>query len=313
MNDFLSDDGSTFAKTMLNYDLPDYVAEADTQMEKVASLGDECFADPVTRSFPIHTRGHLFCSAVYAANQSEDQSLNDVRSNIHKRAGTFEILDDVLRVETYVKSLEVPIAKEASAPSVPFEIKIGPTRFSGSGKVSAEKIAHIFPSLVSELAADAIQPAARGLLKIASENGATVSIDLQKYAGIGTNSRDNIEAQKALRLLPLGLLEKSAAAAELKEINSAESLLKFDRRMKIAKGYGGIIEHPSFVFHSGFEPEEKTRKQKIAESFISDGSGGDVYAAYSVAFGQKEAQDLLSSGSFTDDPAKLAILDQYLS
>lgn len=316
MKDFFSDNGHLFAASTLDYDLPDYVKDGDSQMEKCASLDDSCFAIPSERSLPMHTRGHVFSSAIYLAKRADEANYSAAKDTLHKRAEVFGILDDVVKVEAFMDSLEFKSEKTAESTSVPFEIKVGlplMSKLAGCGKRAIEKAAEKLLSVINDMPVEFIQPAAISMIKAAQDSGVEVS-EFNKYAEIGSNDPTSIVEQKNLRLQFItDSLEKSAAIKELAKVDSANKLLLFDRSHKMAKFYGRNLDAPHSVFHSSIEASTPpSEESKIAEAFVSGGTSSDVYKFTVAAFGAERSAKMFKSGSLDLNEGEMKILRQYV-
>lgn len=314
MKDLFSDGGHLFASTTLHYELPDYVLNGDTQMDKAASLEDSCFADPVSRLFPIHTRGHVFASAVYMAKQA-DVSPEAVEA-LNNRAGVFGIAEDIQKVATYVSALERRGERKVAEVASPFIIKIGTPitcKIAGAGASAVSKAASRFFDSIPDMDPKMITEAAIDLVKAADDNGVTPSADLLKYAGVGTNDEEFIADQKLLRigLIP-DPLEKRAASELIANIKTAEDLLAFDRKNGLDNFYGERLDPAHHVFHSGMDMSKVaavSELEQISREFARD---NHTYQAVAAAIGEDRAVGMLKSGSLELNDIELGLVRLYL-
>jgi len=314
MKDFFLDQGHLFAQVTLNYELPDYVRDADSQMEKAASLDDACFADPTSRLFPIHTRAHVFSSAIYANKQAGVDP--KVIQAIEDRADSFGIRDDISKIAAYTTSLERKGEEKVASVVAPFVVEIGTPaieKIAGAGPDAVQKAYDRFTFSVPEMQPDKITKAASALVEAFKGNGLSAEPSLMKFAGIGENDSSVIDEQKNLRLgLISDPVRKHAALSELKEIKTAESLLSFDRREGLDPFYGERLFHAHHVFHSGFDMQKVAATNELDSIKSSFLDGGEAFMAASAAFGPERADSMRKVGSLSITEDELNLLKQYL-
>lgn len=283
-------------------------------MDKVASLEDSCFADPVSRLFPVHTRGHVFASAVYLAKQADVSP--DIAQVINDRAEIFGISEDIQKVASYVSTLERRGEKKVAAAASPFVIKIGTpvtSKIAGAGPDAVLKAASRFFDSIPDMEPRMVTEAAIDLVKAADDNGVEPSLDLLKYAGVGSNDDEFIAEQKLLRvgLIP-DPLEKRAASELIGSIKTAEDLLAFDRKNGLSDFYGERLDPAHHVFHSGVDMSKVAAVSEldlISQDFAKDNR---TYQAVSAAIGEDRATQMLKAGSLELNETELGLVRQYL-
>lgn len=320
MDDFFSDNGFLFAKVLGSYELPTYVQDGDTGSEKKASLEDECFADPVVRRFPIHSRAHTFVSAAYLAKQASREEAPDLYDAIDKRASIYGISDDIKAVREYVGREFTNNVKVAESAGVPFEVEFGTLtvgKVAGCGKEAADRSISRFLEVVGEIPFQNLKPAAEALIKAAEDNGTQAPAELRKFAGIGVAAEPEIQEQRDLRLgLIPDPISKKAACESLKSIKTAEALHSFDQEHQLEPYYGERLERPHGVFFTGASENTKTAAeistQVLLDRFVKEGEAGDVYRALVEVVGQEKTASFLADRTLTLEGAQAKLLATYL-
>jgi hypothetical protein len=314
MKDLFSDQGHLFACATLKYDLPDYVRDGDTQMDKSASLADSCFADPVSRLFPLHTKAHVFSSAVYAHKQAGVG--DDIRNAILDRAKTFGIQEDIEKVAAFVSSLEEKGAQKTASHVAPFVIEIGTPSISkicGAGPESAQRAFSKLAESLDDMEPQNITKAAVSLVSAFRENGLQPDSNLLKLAGVGQNDPSFIREQMDLRcgLIP-DPMERGRAATKLASISTAEDLLTFDRENGLSGFYGERLCCAHEVFHSGAEMKKAAAAGSLEALRESFSAGTATFQAVSASAGADRANSMLKAGSLDLTEAEAALVNQYL-
>jgi uncharacterized protein len=118
MKDYYSDYGHNFIKIFSKVEMPDFLKEAEILTEdKIASLNDIAFADPIKRKFPICTAADTYVSAAYAEYSGADSL---TKSEIYKAAKAFGIDEEVESLKRELSSIE-KVAEAAEFWRVDFE------------------------------------------------------------------------------------------------------------------------------------------------------------------------------------------------
>jgi len=116
MKDYYSDYGHNFVKIFKNFELPDFVKEAEMIPEEtLASMPDEAFANKVARRLPISSAADTYISTAYHLSCNDKDE--NVDQSLNKAASFWGITEEVEKLKVSLGSLEKSASEEEVLPS----------------------------------------------------------------------------------------------------------------------------------------------------------------------------------------------------
>jgi hypothetical protein len=177
-------------------ELPEFVKTADeSDPDEIRSLPSSCFADPVHRKYPVHTRQDAYLSRLYfsknASMYKDAKQAKLVGENLEKSA-SFWKLDTEYQMKTAMEktasaSYDIPI-QDSNGGTIDKWVLNTPRDFEKAAiQIFENKNMFSFPQRSS---------VAKAMLKIPLRKEATLSPEVSEYlekaAGYGMNTKENV-------------------------------------------------------------------------------------------------------------------------
>jgi hypothetical protein len=306
MKDYYSDQGHFFTKAFSTIECPDFVKTASIEdADSLAGLPDSAFAEPNTRTFPIHDPAHIYVSAAYyLGDQKNATEAPVVGENIRKAAAAFRLTDEIEKIANHM--VELQKKKVAQTKSASWEIKTDAGRYAGpndSSLLDLQRRATVGCHKCAGLNYNDVPQIAKQMIPLLMERNLPVSNDLYKFAGDGIPDEDFVLAGLQAREILSGEIEKVAdlkktfmdivnqnAFGKLGEFT--EQLKGFDKEARMDRFYGSrLIDAHRTVYSMTIEDARKvaedvsfgkqtrTREELVSCGSIIQAAMGDKFAS----------------------------------
>ena len=320
MEDFYSDSGHLFAKLLTEVELPEFVKEGmELPLEKLGTLNDLCFADPIARLLPINDRANTYISAAYAYGQPHEKQAALALEAIEKQAALFGIAQEVADLKGLLDHQEPEQKVALDSSEKPFRVEVGGCSIeyiSGSGAKQACQAGEFFVENLHEIPFEKRMKVASDLADAIAENGAEPQEDLLKIAGRADCDEEIFNQQVMLRLgLVFDTLEKNAVLKPLELTDPEErrvALQEIDARHKLARFHGVNLLDPHRAVYNTIKKEAELLKIGSLRTVpLTKWHGSpDLYGqAVEHALGKEKAAELIDPQTKAPDLGKFAALE----
>jgi len=225
-------------------ELPEYVKTAEVNdPEDLKELPKEAFADPSHRLFPIHTKADTWASAAYFYKYGSALSGRALIEEMLKKA--IDLWDIPAEEFAKLQDLNPSNEKVASAPEHLVQLTHDDKVIYKTAIQTPDDLKKLADNILSETSKytyDLRKQAAEQILELDKELNASfdvdTKIDLEKTAGVGSNTSSNVAILINNRAIACRDLcpEMSAQLTKLaKDVSYGEGFMKSDRLQKIAR------------------------------------------------------------------------------